>query len=130
MELKVGAQVMFIKNDISPDKLFYNGKIGRISSLSPSEVTVTFPEENKAISVEKYEWENVRFSLDEQSNEINEEVIGTFVHYPLKLAWAITVHKSQGLTFEKALIDISSVFAPGQAYVALSRLTSLKVWYY
>lgn len=126
MELKVGAQVMFIKNDISPDKLFYNGKIGRISSLSPSEVTVTFPEENKTISVEKYEWENVRFSLDEQSNEINEEVIGTFVHYPLKLAWAITVHKSQGLTFEKALIDISSVFAPGQAYVALSRLTSLK----
>lgn len=126
MELKIGAQVMFIKNDISMDKQFYNGKIGRITELSHGEVKVIFPEENKTITVEKYEWENVRFTLDEKSNEIQEEVIGTFVHYPLKLAWAITVHKSQGLTFEKAVVDISSVFAPGQAYVALSRLTSLK----
>jgi len=126
MELKVGAQVMFIKNDISLDKQFYNGKIGRISALSKGEVSVVFPEEKKTITVEKYEWQNVRFTLDDKSNEIQEEVIGTFVHYPLKLAWAITVHKSQGLTFEKAVVDISSVFAPGQAYVALSRLTSLK----
>lgn len=125
MELKVGAQVMFIKNDIALDKQFYNGKIGRIAALSKGEVSVIFPEEKKTITIEKYEWENVRFTLNDKSNEIQEEVIGTFVHYPLKLAWAITVHKSQGLTFEKAVIDISSVFAPGQAYVALSRLTSL-----
>jgi len=126
MELKVGAQVMFIKNDLAMDKRYYNGKIGRITELSSDEVRVTFPEEKLTISVEPYEWENVKFTLDEKSGEIKEEVIGTFVHFPLKLAWAITVHKSQGLTFEKAVLDLSNVFAPGQAYVGLSRLVSLK----
>lgn len=126
MELKVGAQVMFIKNDMSHEKRYYNGKIGRVTELSADEIRVTFPEEKLTISVEPYEWENVKFSLDEKSGEIKEEVIGTFVHFPLKLAWAITVHKSQGLTFEKAVLDLSSVFAPGQAYVGLSRLVSLK----
>lgn len=126
MELKVGAQVMFIKNDLAMDKRYYNGKIGRITELSSDEVRVTFPEEKLTISVDPYEWENVKFTLDEQSGEIKEEVIGTFVHFPLKLAWAITVHKSQGLTFEKAVLDLSNVFAPGQAYVGLSRLVSLK----
>lgn len=126
MELKVGAQVMFIKNDLSFEKRFYNGKIGRIASLDGGEVKVSFPNEKLTVSVEKYEWENVKYSLDNASGEIKEELIGTFVQYPLKLAWAITVHKSQGLTFEKAVLDLSGVFAPGQAYVGLSRLTSLK----
>ncbi len=126
MELKVGAQIMFIKNDISFEKNFYNGKMGKIASLGPEEITVYFPEEKRTISVQKYEWNNIRYKLDESKGEIREEVLGTFVHYPIKLAWAITVHKSQGLTFDKAVLDVSDVFAPGQAYVALSRLRSLE----
>lgn len=125
LELKVGAQVMFIKNDLSFEKNYYNGKMGRIDSISEEEIIVLFPEEKKKITVEKYEWNNIKYTLNEATAEIEEEVLGTFVHYPLKLAWAITVHKSQGLTFEKAVLDVSQVFAPGQAYVALSRLTSL-----
>src|SRR5690554_4340757 len=101
MELKVGAQVMFIKNDLAHEKRYYNGKIGRVTELSADEIRVTFPEENLTISVEQYEWENVKFSLDEQSGEIKEEVIGTFVHFPLKLPLAITVQKVQGLTLRK-----------------------------
>jgi uncharacterized protein YpbB len=126
MELKVGAQVMFIKNDTSFQKNYFNGKIGTVSELSHDSIFVNFPEEQKTIEVEKYEWENVKFTLDEKSGEIQEEVKGTFVHFPLKLAWAITVHKSQGLTFDKAVLDLSNVFASGQAYVGLSRLRSLK----
>jgi len=126
LQLKVGAQIMFIKNDISFDKQFYNGKMGFIDALYPEEIVVSFPEENKKITVEKFEWTNIKYTLDENSQEIKEEVLGTFVQYPIKLAWAITVHKSQGLTFEKAILDVSDAFAPGQAYVAFSRLTSLK----
>lgn len=126
MELKIGAQVMFIKNDISPDKAFFNGKMGNIVGIEDDEVFVRFPNENKTITVEKYEWNNIQYTLDQTTSEVEEKVLGTFVHYPLKLAWAITVHKSQGLTFEKAVIDISKVFVPGQAYVALSRLRSLE----
>ncbi len=125
LELKVGAQVMFIKNDLSFDKSFYNGKMGVIKSLGKDEIYVHFPEENKTIEVEKYEWENIRYSVDDNTGEIIDDVLGTFTHYPIKLAWAITVHKSQGLTFDKAVLDVSQVFAPGQAYVALSRLRSL-----
>ncbi|GGF26654.1 helix-turn-helix domain-containing protein [Flavobacterium limi] len=126
LKLKVGAQVMFVKNDLSFDKRYFNGKMGIIKSLSPEEIFVNFPEENKTIEVEKYEWKNIRYKINELTKEIEEDVLGTFAHYPLKLAWAITVHKSQGLTFEKAALDVSQVFLPGQAYVALSRLTSLK----
>ena len=125
LELKVGAQVMFIKNDLSFDKNYFNGKMGVIKSLSDEEIMVHFPEENKTIEVERYEWQNIRYYVDENTKEINEQVLGTFTHYPIKLAWAITVHKSQGLTFDKAALDVSQVFLPGQAYVALSRLRSL-----
>ena len=125
LELKVGAQIMFIKNDLSFDKNYFNGKMGIVTSLSAHDIFVHFPEENKTIEVERYEWENIRYNVNPLTKEIEEEVLGTFSHYPIKLAWAITIHKSQGLTFEKAALDVSQVFLPGQAYVALSRLRSL-----
>lgn len=126
LQLKVGAQIMFVKNDLSLEKRFFNGKMGVIKSLSSDEILVYFPEEKTTIEVEKYEWQNIRYFVNPDTKEIEEEVLGTFVHYPIKLAWAITVHKSQGLTFDKAALDVSRVFLPGQAYVALSRLRSLE----
>lgn len=123
--LKVGAQVMFVKNDTNIEKRFYNGKIGVVYKLTDNEVFVKFEEENTIIEVEKQEWQNIKYTLNEATKEIEEDVLGSFVQYPLKLAWAITVHKSQGLTFDKAAIDVSQVFQPGQAYVAFSRLRSL-----
>lgn len=126
LRLKRGAQVMFIKNDMSFEKRYYNGKIGFVKSISGGELIVRFPEENMEIEVDKFTWENIRYTVNHMTQEIQGEIQGTFTQYPLRLAWAITVHKSQGLTFEKAAIDISKIFAPGQAYVALSRLTSLQ----
>ncbi len=125
LALKKNAQVMFVKNDPSGEGRFFNGKIGTVAALTDKEITVAFSDGTSPVTVERYSWENKRFALNKETGEIEEKVIGVFVHYPLKLAWAITVHKSQGLTFEKAVIDVSRAFAAGQVYVALSRLTSL-----
>ncbi|HYX09103.1 MAG TPA: helix-turn-helix domain-containing protein [Bacteroidales bacterium] len=125
LELKPGAQVMFVKNDYSGEQRYFNGKIGTVTGLSDEDIEVSFDDGSDPAEVEKYTWENKRYTLNKETNEIEEKIMGTFVHYPIKLAWAITVHKSQGLTFEKAIIDVSRAFAPGQIYVALSRLVSL-----
>lgn len=125
LELKEGAQVMFIKNDPTGEQRFFNGKIAIITKLGSDSVEVKFEDSRLRLNIEKYTWKNVRYTVNKTTNEIEEEVAGTFTQFPLKLAWAITVHKSQGLTFDKAIIDIGDAFAPGQIYVALSRLRSL-----
>jgi GTPase SAR1 family protein len=123
--LKKGAQVMFVKNDISRDKLFFNGKIGKVEAFMDDIILVKCPGDDFTISVEPAEWQNVKYTLNDETKDIEEKVIGTFTQYPLKLAWAITIHKSQGLTFDRAVIDARSAFAHGQVYVALSRCRSL-----
>ncbi len=125
LELKIGAQVMFVKNDPTGNQRFFNGKIGIVASIKDDEIEIKFNDTSPAVIVTRYEWQNVKYKLSDVSNEIEENIAGTFSHYPIKLAWAITVHKSQGLTFDKAIIDIGGAFAPGQVYVALSRLRSL-----
>jgi nucleoside-triphosphatase THEP1 len=126
LELKNGAQIMFIKNDPTGNQRFFNGKIGTVSKITDQSIEVLPDNSTKPIVVEKYEWKNIKYALNESTHEIDENVTGTFTQYPIKLAWAITVHKSQGLTFEKAILDIGDAFAPGQVYVALSRLKSLE----
>jgi hypothetical protein len=126
LELKVGAQVMFLKNDASTDKRYYNGKIGIITSISKESVSVQCPNEVDEIVTEKETWSNINYSINEETKAIKEEMIGAFSQIPLRLAWAITIHKSQGLTFERAIIDAEASFAHGQTYVALSRCTSLE----
>ncbi len=121
LEFKVGAQVMFVKNDINPEKRYFNGKIGQISRISDGEIHVSCPDDQFDIVTVPVDWQNIRYSLDEKTKEVKEELLGTFTQYPLKLAWAITIHKSQGLTFERAIIDAQAAFAHGQVYVALSR---------
>lgn len=126
LELKKNAQVMFIKNDPTGEQRFFNGKIGTVLHLNEHEIEIGFKEEGPSILIKKYEWKNIRYVLNSVSNEIEENTTGTFSQYPIKLAWAITIHKSQGLTFDKAAIDVSQAFAPGQIYVALSRLRTLE----
>jgi len=126
LELKVGAQVMFIKNDSSPDKRYFNGKIGKIVQMDSSEVVVRCPSDSEDIHTEKETWDNLKYSINEKTKEISESVKGSFSQMPLRLAWSITIHKSQGLTFEKAIIDAAASFAHGQTYVALSRCKTLE----
>ncbi len=125
LEFKLGAQVMFIKNDLDKAKRYFNGKIGTIEKISNDDIYVKCNDSNDSIKVEKYKWENIRYGLNPKNNQVEEDVIGSFVQYPLRLAWAITIHKSQGLTFDKAIIDAGAAFAPGQVYVALSRCRTL-----
>jgi hypothetical protein len=124
LELKTGAQVMFAKNDPSRDKLFYNGKIGKITRIENRVIYIKCPNDLAEIPVEPLEWTNIKYELNNETKEVAEKVVGRFIQYPLKLAWAITIHKSQGLTFEKAIIDANAAFAHGQVYVALSRCKS------
>jgi hypothetical protein len=125
LRVKVGAQVMFIKNDTSMDKRYFNGKIGIISAINNDNIDVRFTETNTTISVKPETWENKRYLLNKSGDKLEEEVMGSFVQYPIRLAWAITIHKSQGLTFDKAVIDAGASFAAGQVYVALSRCRSM-----
>ena len=126
LELKVGAQVMFVKNDPSPEKAFYNGKIGRLVDYNEEENVLTVLCDNERISVIPLEWKNMEYTVNQENNEITEKEIGSFTQMPLRLAWAVTIHKSQGLTFDKVIVDGGQAFAHGQVYVALSRCTSLQ----
>ena len=127
LDIKVGAQVMFVKNDSSSEKLFFNGKIGRIADIDEDDIIwVECIGDESPIAVGRALWDNTKYTLNPETDEIEEKVIGTFEQYPLKLAWAITIHKSQGLTFERAIIDAKAAFASGQVYVALSRCKSLE----
>ncbi|MBC7890253.1 MAG: helix-turn-helix domain-containing protein [Ferruginibacter sp.] len=126
LKLKVGAQVMFIKNDTEKIRRYFNGKIGIVEKIEDEKIQVLCNGVAAAIEVKKEKWKNIRYVVDKTTNQVEENEIGSFTQFPLRLAWAITIHKSQGLTFEKAVIDAGEAFAPGQVYVALSRCTSLQ----
>lgn len=124
LTLKEGARVMFVRNDDQKPRRFYNGKIGLITEIDSEKIVVRC--EDGEIEVTRMVWENIRYKEDEKTGKIDEEVLGTFTQYPLRLAWAVTIHKSQGLTFDKVIIDAARAFAAGQVYVALSRCRTLE----
>jgi hypothetical protein len=126
LKLKAGAQVMFIKNDVEKGRRYFNGKLGVIIEISDELIVVQANDDGQKIKVSKEVWKNVRYSIDSKSQQLKEDELGSFTQYPLRLAWAITIHKSQGLTFQKLIIDAGDSFAAGQVYVALSRCTSLE----
>ena len=126
LELKVGAQVMFVKNDPNPEKAFYNGKIGRLVGYDEKEGIVIVESNGERIAVPKLKWQNMEYTINAENQDIEEKEIGSFTQIPLRLAWAVTIHKSQGLTFDKVIVDAGQAFAHGQVYVALSRCTSLE----
>lgn len=125
MQLKKGAQVMFVKNDKGENRRYYNGKIAIVSRIEGDKIWVQL-EDNTEMELEKETWRNINYRYNQEKDEVEEEELGSFTQYPVRLAWAITIHKSQGLTFEKAIVDAGASFAPGQVYVALSRLVSLE----
>ncbi|HEY0680486.1 MAG TPA: AAA family ATPase, partial [Chitinophagaceae bacterium] len=125
LHLKEGAQIMFIKNDKGENRRYFNGKIGVIASISEDDIMISFPGETELLRLETEKWQNIRYRYNKEKDRFEEEELGTFTQFPIRLAWAITIHKSQGLTFDKAIIDAGASFAAGQVYVALSRLTGL-----
>ncbi len=128
LNIKIGAQVMFIKNDMEKVRRFYNGKIGVVQNIEEDKIWVISKTDlgEQLIEVKKETWRNIKYSINNKTNQVEEQELGSFIQFPLRLAWAITIHKSQGLTFEKAIIDAGNAFSPGQVYVALSRCTSLE----
>ena len=126
LELKVGAKVMFLRNDTETPRRFFNGKIGVIEKMNDDYITIKCPNDDDSIELGLAEWENIRYTTNPTTKQIEENQLGKFIQFPLRLAWAITIHKSQGLTFDKAVIDAGAAFASGQVYVALSRCRSLE----
>ena len=128
LNIKAGAQVMFLKNDLEKIRRYYNGKIGIVDRVDDDKIFVKCINNGseQIIEVKRETWRNIQYALDKKTQQVEEKELGSFTQYPLRLAWAITIHKSQGLTFEKAVIDAGSAFAPGQVYVALSRCTSIE----
>jgi hypothetical protein len=124
LELKDGAQVMFVRNDSNGGK-FFNGMLATVCDLDENSISVRVIDSGLVIIVPREQWENKKYSVSASTRDLDEEVVGTFSQFPIKLAWAVTVHKSQGLTFDRAVIDVGQAFASGQVYVALSRLRSL-----
>ncbi|TKC10514.1 hypothetical protein FA048_10035 [Pedobacter polaris] len=123
--LKAGAMVMFIKNDSSGKKQFYNGRTAKVDSINGEIISLTFLDDGSTFEATQEIWENTKYALSETDQKITQTSAGTFSQFPLRLAWAITIHKSQGLTFDKAVIDVGAAFAHGQTYVALSRCRTL-----